>query len=105
MPLSQQAGGADADPAAPSAAPDQAGGIPDTVECATCGGRAPRVTWGSSIGHVYRCRECHAGGELVVENGTAYREGGVFEALNNYATRQLRGDQDACPADRRRAES
>lgn len=63
---------------------------PETVECVTCGGEAQATTWGRARGVAYRCTECHAGGERVVDRrGEVHRRGGVFERLENQTTRRL----------------
>lgn len=63
---------------------------PATVECVTCGGEAQTTTWGRAREVAYRCTECHAGGELIVDDrGAVHRKGGVFERLENYATCRL----------------
>lgn len=62
---------------------------PDEVPCATCGGVAKRATWGHGVEIAYRCRDCHAGGHIVILD-EEIRQGGVFERLENYATRGAR---------------
>jgi hypothetical protein len=65
------------------------GGAPETVDCATCGATARRITWGATACTCYRCTECHAGGHIAPDST---RQGGVFQELNNLPTRLLNGD-------------
>ncbi len=64
--------------------------VPETVSCATCGSTARRATWGSTDTICYRCTECHAGGHIAYADSEELRRGGVFEPLQNYATRRIR---------------
>lgn len=64
---------------------------PEAIECATCGGTALRVSWGSTMAACYRCQNCHAGGHVArSDSGTVVRQGGVFSRLSNYQTRRAR---------------
>lgn len=66
---------------------------PEALECATCGGEAHATTWGRARGVAYRCTECHAGGQLVVDDrDRVHRNGGVFNRLENAATRRVEAD-------------
>lgn len=58
-------------------------------QCATCGGNARRVTWGSTDVKCFRCGSCHAGGHIAADGDREVERGGVFSELNNYATRQV----------------
>lgn len=63
---------------------------PDETTCATCGGVARRCSWAGSLVAHYRCTKCHAGGHVATDGHQEVRQGGVFEQLDNFASRGAR---------------
>lgn len=65
--------------------------LPETLECRTCGSTAHRCVWGATAHACYRCSGCHEGGEIRINGNEQTRIGGVFEPLQNQATRVVVG--------------